>query len=141
MMNGDEAIPNSANRAGSRWKSFVYAFAGIRYVLKSQENAWIHAAFTLAVIVVGLWLRIGQIDWAILALTVGMVWVAEFMNTALEATIDLASPEVHPLAKIGKDAAAGGVLVAAITAVIVGLLVLGPPLLKRLAPTLEAIFG
>ena len=140
-MDGGDATPNNTNRAGSRWKSFIYAFVGIRHVLKTQENAWIHTAFTLAVVVVGLWLRIGQLEWAILVLTVGMVWVAEFMNTALEAVIDLASPEIHPLAKIGKDAAAGGVLVAAITAVIVGLLVLGPPLLTWLATTIDAVFG
>jgi diacylglycerol kinase len=85
------------------------------------------------VIALGLWLGLSRVEWAILALTIGLVWTAEFINTALEATVDLASPDIHPLARIGKDVGAAAVLVAAILSVVIGLLILGPPLWARLA--------
>jgi diacylglycerol kinase len=59
------------------------------------------------------------------------VWMAEFMNTALEAVVDMAMPGLHPLAKVAKDIAAAAVLVGAIGAVLIGLLILGPPLWAR----------
>jgi diacylglycerol kinase len=128
--------PEAERRAASRLASFRYAFAGCRHVFRTQPNAWIHAAITVAVFGIGLWLGLGRVEWAVLALTVGLVWVAEFVNTAVEAVVDLASPAVHPLARISKDVAAGAVLMAAITAVVVGLLVLGPPLWARLVSLL-----
>ena len=78
------------------------------------------------------WLGIGRLEWAILVLTTMAVWMAEFANTALEAMVDLVSPDYHPLAKAAKDVAAAAVLVGALGAVIIGLLVLGPPLWQRL---------
>jgi diacylglycerol kinase (ATP) len=117
---------------GKRIKSFQYAFEGLWYVLRTQKNSWIHATATLAVIAVGLWLRISRSDWAIIILTIALVWMAEFMNTALEALIDLNMPERHPLAKVAKDVSAAAVLIGAGTAVLVGILILGPPLLLRL---------
>lgn len=119
-------------RAVSRWASFRHAFAGWWYVLRTQRNAWIHATVSLAVVAVGAWLRIGRIEWALVVAAFGLVWMAEFLNTALEAVVDLASPDVHPLAKVGKDVGAAAVLVAAGTAALIGLLVLGPPLWAKL---------
>lgn len=116
----------------SRVKSFKYAFAGWWYVLRTQRNAWIHALISLAVFAVGLWLQISLSDWAILILAMMAVWVAEFMNTALEAVVDMTMPEYHPLAKVAKDVAAAAVLVGAIGSVLIGLLLLGPPLLAKL---------
>ena len=112
--------------------SFRYAFAGLSYVLRTQPNARIHVAVTLIVAALGAWLGLGRLEWAVLGLAVGLVWVSEFMNTALEAVIDLTSPQAHPLAKAGKDVAAAGVLLAAAAAALAGLLVLGPPLWARL---------
>lgn len=80
----------------------------------------------------GLWLKLEPRDWASLLLTICLVWMTEFFNTALESMIDLASPEVHPLARLGKDVGAAAVLIAAITSALVGLLILGPPLIDRL---------
>jgi len=97
-------------------------------MLRTQRNAWIHAVFSTAVFLLGLWLGLGRLEWAIILLTIAMVWMAEFINTSLEAVVDLASPDLHPLAKVGKDVAAAAVLVGAATAVVVGLLILGPPL-------------
>ena len=115
-----------------RARSFEFAFAGWRYVLETQPNAWIHALFTLAVIALGLWLRLIARDWAILTLTFMTVWMAELANTALEAVVDMTMPRPHPLAKVAKDVAAATVLVGAIGAVLIGLLILGPPLWDRL---------
>jgi len=67
-----------------------------------------------------------------LLLTIAMVWTAEFINTALEAVVDLASPQNHPLAKVGKDVGAAAVLIAALTSILIGLLILGPPLWDRI---------
>ncbi len=101
-------------------------------MIRTQPNAWIHAMFTIAVILLGLWLGLSPRDWAVIVLAMALVWMAEFINTALEAAVDLASPQQHPLAKISKDVGAAAVLVAAGASVIVGLLILGPPLWQRI---------
>ena len=116
----------------SRIAAFGHAFRGWGHVLKTQHNAWIHSLIAIAVILVGLWVGLPGRDWAIIVLTIAMVFTAEFINTAIEAVVDLASPVHHPLAKVGKDVGAGGVLVAALAAVIVGLLILGPPLWAKI---------
>jgi diacylglycerol kinase len=116
----------------SRLRAFRNAFRGLKYVLRTQRNAWIHALATLLVAALGLWLELSLPEWALLVLTVAMVWTAEFINTALEAVVDLASPQQHPLAKVGKDVGAAAVLIAALAAALVGLLVLGPPLWGKL---------
>lgn len=115
-----------------RVKSFQYAFEGWWFVLRTQHNAWIHALVTLAVTSLGLWLGLPLRDWAVLILTFMAVWIAEFMNTAIEAVVDMTMPDVHPLAKVAKDVAAAAVLVGALGAVLIGLLLLGPPLWQRL---------
>ena len=116
----------------SRGHSFKNAFAGLWHVMRTQRNAWIHSLATGLVILLAAWLQLSVTNWAILLLAVGMVWTAEFFNTALEAYIDLASPQIHPLAKIGKDVGAGAVLVSAFFSAIVGFLIMGPPLWNRL---------
>jgi diacylglycerol kinase (ATP) len=116
----------------SRIHSFGYAFRGWWHVLRTQQNAWIHAVISTAVIIVSLWLRLSARDLAVLLLTIAMVWSAEFLNTAIEAVVDLASPDKHPLAKVGKDVGAAAVLIAALAAIGVGLLILGPPLWEKL---------
>lgn len=116
----------------SRLHSFRHAFRGWWHVLKTQQNAWIHLVFASLVVAVGLWLGLKPLDWAVIVLTIAMVFTAEFINTAIEAVVDLASPLQHPLAKVGKDVGAGAVLVAALAGVVIGLLVLGPPLWARL---------
>ena len=116
----------------ARARSFKPAFAGWWQVLRSQPNTWLHAAITAAVFLLSWWLELPRPDWVAILITTMVVWTAEFFNTALEAAVDLASPEAHPLAKVAKDVGAAAVLIAAIGAVLVGLLVLGPPLWARL---------
>ena len=117
---------NQSFSIAARLRSFRYAFAGIAVVLRSQHNAWIHALATVAVVVAGFWLKVAAADWCWLVLAIAAVWVAECMNTAIEFLADLVSPEIHPLIKKAKDAAAGAVLIAAIAAAIVGVLVFWP---------------
>ncbi len=116
----------------SRARSFRYAFSGWWFVIRTQKNAWIHAIISVIVILLALWLRVSLQDMAVLVLTIAVVWTAEFLNTAVEAVVDLASPQIHPLAKIGKDVGAAAVLIAALASIIIGLLIMGPPLLVRL---------
>jgi diacylglycerol kinase (ATP) len=111
-----------------RFKSFQYAFEGWHYVLRTQPNAWIHAIFSVLVICLAFLLRLPLRDWAVLILTMLVVWMGEFLNTALEAVVDMTMPDPHPLAKAAKDVAAAAVLLGAIAAVLIGLLILGPPL-------------
>ena len=112
----------------SRLRAFRFAFEGLGYLVRTQPNARIHLTVTVAVVFLAAWLRVDREGWVWLVLAIGLVWAAEAFNTALEAVVDLTSPEKHPLAKAAKDVAAAGVLLAAFTAVAVGLLVLGPRL-------------
>lgn len=121
----------------SRVRSFQYAFAGWWYVLRTQRNAWIHGLASVLVLLLAGWLRLPVRDWAVLILAMGLVWMAEFLNTALESVVDLASPQLHPLAKAGKDVGAAAVLIAALCAAVVGFLILGPPLWQRLQQILS----
>jgi diacylglycerol kinase (ATP) len=121
------------NEIYSRLKSFQYAFDGWWFVVRTQHNAWIHAIVSAAVFALAFWLQLSRTEWAIILLTIIAVWMAEFMNTALEAVVDIASPEFHPLAKVAKDVAAAAVLMGAVGAVIIGLLIMGPPLWAKLA--------
>lgn len=116
----------------SRLISFKNAFVGWWLVIRTQKNAWIHAIATVAVVVMASWLRLPLRDWAVLIITIGMVWAAEFLNTALEIVVDLASPQRHPLARAGKDVGAAAVLIAALSAVIIGILLMGPPLCEKI---------
>ena len=114
--------------AGSKFlNSFKHALDGTWYVLHTQRNACVHLAVAVVVIVMGLWVGLSRIEWSILALTIAMVLVAEWFNTVAEVAIDLVTTEYHPLARIAKDVAAGAVLLAALTAMVVGLLILGLP--------------
>lgn len=118
----------------SRLRSFRYAFSGWWHVIRSQRNAWIHAVVNIAVVLVSFWLRLEPRDWAVIILAIALVWTAEFINTALEAIVDLASPQRNHLAKIGKDVGAAAVLIAALASVLIGLLILGPPLWSKISP-------
>jgi diacylglycerol kinase len=116
----------------TRVQSFRNALTGLWYVIRTQRNAWIHAIASIAVLSLGLWLKVEARDWALVILAVAMVWTAEFLNTALEAVVDLASPQRHPLAQVGKDVGAAAVLISAMTSILIGVLILGPPLLERI---------
>lgn len=123
----------------SRLRSFRYAFAGWWYVLRTQRNAWIHALISGLVIITSIWLRISPQDWALIFIATAIVWTAEFFNTAVEAIVDLVSPNHAKLAKIGKDVSAAAVLIAALNAVLVGMMVLGPPIWDKISSLLNSL--
>ncbi|MDX1436984.1 MAG: diacylglycerol kinase family protein [Anaerolineales bacterium] len=116
----------------TRFHSFRHAISGWWYVIRTQQNAWIHAFFSITVLLIALWLGLAALEWAIIFFAIALVWTAEFLNTALEAVVDLASPDLHRLARVGKDVGAAAVLISAGAAFIIGLLILGPPLLEKL---------
>ena len=91
----------------SRAKSFRYAFAGWWFVIRTQRNAWIHAVVSIAVILVSFWLQLAPHEWAVIVMAIALVWTAEFLNTALEAVVDLASPKQHHLARVGLQSGFG----------------------------------
>jgi diacylglycerol kinase (ATP) len=124
----------------ARLRSFRCALRGVEHTLLSQHNAWIHAVATVAACGLGLLLGLSKLEWCAIVLAIAGaivlaiagVWTAEALNTALEFLCDVASPEFHPRVQKAKDVAAAGVLIAAVGAVVIGLLVFGPPLLRML---------
>lgn len=116
----------------NRVASLSYAVAGWLYMLRRQKNTRIQAVASIAVILLALWLEIDNMSWAIMILTITVVWMAEFINAAVEAAVNLASSEWHPMAKVGKDVASAAVLLGVVASIIIGLLILGPPLLDKL---------
>jgi diacylglycerol kinase (ATP) len=105
--------------------AFGYAWQGVAYMLRTQGNAWIQIAITLVVTAAGVWFRLSVAEWCAVVLAIAAVWIAEALNTAIEAVVDLASPGRHELAGRAKDVAAGAVLVSIAAAAIVGLVVFG----------------
>ena len=116
--------------------SFKCAYEGIRYAISTQRNFRFHLSAALIVVIAAWMLRIDAVAWAVLVLTMGGVIVVELINTAVEVMVDLVSPDYHPLAKTVKDLAAGAVLLAAIGSVIVGIIILGPPLWQLIVKVL-----
>ncbi len=123
---------HSLNISPNRIESLGYALAGWLYMLRYQKNTRIMSVASIVILIVGLWLQISLQDWAILIVTITIVWMAEFLNAAVEAVVNLVTREFHPMAKVAKDVAAAAVLLGAVASVLVGLLILGPPLLARL---------
>ncbi|MBO9129600.1 diacylglycerol kinase family protein [Bacillus sp. 165] len=117
-------------KKGSIIMSFVYAVWGICYAIQHERNVQIHFWVTIIVTVCGLYLRITRIEWLIVLLTIGVVISLEMINTAIEKAVDVATEDIHPLAKIAKDVAAGAVLVFSIIAVIIGGVIFAPYLIQ-----------
>ena len=116
---------------GARFKSFVFAGRGLRSLVLDEHNAWLHLGASIAVVAAGLVLRISMTDWRWLILAIGIVWLAEAFNTAIEDLCDRINPEFDPAIGRIKDMAAGGVLIAAVVAASIGLLTLAPPVVAR----------
>lgn len=121
----------------SRWQSFAYALAGIAHMLRFQTNTRIMGAATVAVLFTGFWTGIDALRWAVLILALALVWIAEFINAAIEAVTNISSPAFHPLAKTAKDVAAGAVLLASLAALLIGAFILAPPLLDKLSAAFD----
>lgn len=109
-----------------RLKSFGYAIQGIAFMLKTQHNAWLHGLATIGVIALAVYCNVSASDWRWLIVAMGMVWVGETINTAVEYLCDVVSPDYNHAVKHAKDIAAGGVLIAAIAALVIGVLTFWP---------------
>ena len=110
--------------------SFRYAFYGISEAYKGEQNLKIHTVFAVLVVFVGFILKISYVEWLICLVLIGLVLMAEFFNTAIEYVVDLASPDIHPLAKLAKDTASAGVLMMAIISAVIGLIIFIPKVIE-----------
>ena len=120
-------------RVTERLHSFGPALRGLAWMLRTQHNARIHAAATVAVLAAGVGFGVTRLEWIALLLAVAIVWAAEALNSAVETVCDVVSPEHDEAIGRAKDVAAGAVLAAAIGAASVGLVVFVPHLLRWLA--------
>jgi len=110
-------------------RSFGYAFRGLIFLFKGQPNAWIHLSAAIVVIVAGIVLDITLTEWLLVIVAMGSVFTAELFNTAIEEMVNRLSPEQHPVAGRIKDLAAGGVLLAAMTSAVIGIIIFLPKIL------------
>ena len=112
------------------FKSFPYAFQGIKTVIKTEQNFLIDIIIGVIVLVSGYFLKLNAIEFAIVLLTITLVITLELINTAIEYTIDMAMPEIHPLAKAAKDISGAAVLFSAIISIIIGLIIYLPKIIN-----------
>jgi len=116
----------------ARAASLAHAWLGVVVVVRSQPNARIHLAATVAVVAAGFAFGVSRLEWGLLVLAMAAVGSAEGLNTAVEILADVVSPAPHPAVRRAKDVAAGAVLLAAAGALVVGVLVFGPRLVGLL---------
>jgi diacylglycerol kinase len=109
------------------------AIAGLKYMLRTQRNARIHLAATIIVIAVGFWLDLSITEWVLIVIAIGLVWVAEMFNTALECFFDLVEPEENEIVRAGKDTSAAAVFLTSLLSAVIGILVFGPLFLKKVS--------
>lgn len=125
-------VTSGRDRKQPLYKSFGYAFEGIIHTIQKERNMQIHCCAAALVGAFGLWLGLSREEWFVCLILFGLVMSLECVNTAVEAVVDLATTQRHPLAKKAKDAAAGAVLIAAIFAAIIGLWIFLPKILLRI---------
>lgn len=119
---------NTKFSMSGRKKSFSYALHGLLIFFKTQHNAWIHLTASAMAVTAGFYFELGSSEWCWIALAIGLVFIAEIFNTALEFLCDVVSPQIHPQIKIVKDVAAAAVLMAAIAAAVIGSIIFIPKL-------------
>ncbi len=119
--------------------SFVYAWHGLVYAVRTQRNARVHMLLGSIAIILGIVLHISSVEFAMVFIAITLVFIAEMFNTVAEACIDLVTSEYHPLARIAKDVAAGAVLLNAMLSVLIGGLVFIPHLWPIVWPRAQGI--
>lgn len=107
-------------------ESFQNAAAGFRYCLATQRNMKVHLAAAVLVLLLSVGIGLSRLEFALVFFAIGLVLVAEMLNTAVEKTVDIYVDTYHPGARLAKHIAAGAVLVAAANAAITGLIVFLP---------------
>ena len=119
-------------KSRNRWHSFSAAMRGAAYTIRTQRNTHIELAAAVVVVAAGLWLRIEALAWAVLALTVATILALEAVNSAVEAVVDLVSPDYHELARTAKDCAAGAMIFAVLGSLGVAAAIFGQQLFNLL---------
>lgn len=114
-----------------RLKSFKHAFNGLRILFKEEHNAQIHFFAAVSAILAGFLFDISVYEWLAIVFAIGFVITMEIANTAIEGISDFVSPKKNDKIKRIKDLSAAGVLVSAITALIIGLIIFVPKFLSR----------
>lgn len=125
-MHMDSRDRNNKGYRGSFTRSFFFAFEGLLFVLRTERNIKFHLVIALMMIGLSLYFNITKVEWMILFLVIGGMFVIEIINTAIENVVDLVTEEFHPLAKTAKDVAASAALVFACISVIIGVILFGP---------------
>ncbi len=111
--------------------SFKYSFDGLAYAYTHEQSMVIHISATIGVIFLGYYFKVSTMEWLFLFLLIGLVVGIELLNTSIEATIDLVSPSIHPLAKIAKDTASAAVFALTVVTVISGLIIFAPKIIEK----------
>lgn len=127
--------PEDYNASGSnpnRLESTKFAIAGLIYMFRHEQSIQGLTVFSVIVFALVLWLPVSSVAAALVLLSIGLLWMGEFLNSAVEAVVDMAAEGIHPMAKVAKDVAAAAVLVGTVIVVIVCILILGPPLLEQI---------
>jgi diacylglycerol kinase len=119
-------------RTTSRYQAFLFSLAGIFYLIRRQRSIQGLTLVTIICLILGVWLEVSLALLIEMIVIIGIVWITEALNTAIEAAVDVATQELHPMAKVSKDVAAGAALIATFLATIVTLMILVPPLVDRL---------
>jgi diacylglycerol kinase (ATP) len=130
---------NGGQRSPSLLQSFNFATEGVIHALRTQRNLWIHFGIAVAVLVAALAFGVSRIELMLLLIAITFVLVAELVNTAIEAAVDVASTSFDPMAKLAKDIAAGAVLIAALNAVAVGYFVFSGAVAARSSRFLDRL--
>lgn len=120
------------SKKNSTAESFGHAFDGIAEALKNEPNFRTHILIALLATCLGMVLGLTRTEWLILALTIILVLIMELFNTAMEAIVDLVSPEIHPRAKVAKDVSAAAVLMSTLLSLIVGVYLFLPKIVLLL---------
>ena len=123
---GSENHRNMTFSVFKRAKSFVYAFRGIGILVMTQHNVWIHLFATIGVVAAAFLFKLSSFEWSLIIMAFIIVWLAEALNTAIEFLSNTITKDHHPLIEKAKDVAAGGVLVAAAGAALIGVIVFWP---------------
>ena len=128
-------LESRENKRMGLWRfknSFKYSFEGLKYAYKFEQSMTIHFFMTAMVILAGAFFKVSVAEWAVLLIMISIILATELINTALEAVVDLVSPDFHPLAKVAKDCASAAVFIYSIAAAILGFVVFIPHIINYL---------
>jgi diacylglycerol kinase len=132
-LSGTRAVIGSwRDEIHNRYRSFIAALRGCGWLIRNERHFQLHLLAAVAAILLALVLGLNAVEWTILVVTIGLVLVAEAINTAIEHTIDLTVRQIHPLARTAKDIGAAAVLIAAAISVLIGCFLFLPKIIALL---------